>query len=111
MSTELSIGVLSGNKAPVTLAEAVYIGDGTNTTVKEAIKNLQENSGTGTGTGTELNYILGGTVKIFIDIINKKVSWQQGTLYTSTEKISLSAGSLLFTSSDCDTGNPNYAYL
>ena len=49
MSTELSIGVLSGNKAPVTLAEAVYMGDGTNTTVKEAIKNLQENSGTGTG--------------------------------------------------------------
>lgn len=109
MSTELSIGVLSGNKAPVTLAEAVYIGDGTNTTVKEAIKNLQKNSGT--STGTELNYILGGTVKIFIDIINKKVSWQQGTLYTSTEKISLSAGSLLFTSSDCNTGNPNYAYL
>lgn len=51
MSTELSIGVLSGNKAPVTLAEAVYMGDGTNTTVKEAIKNLQENSGHGTGNG------------------------------------------------------------
>ena len=83
MSTKLSIGVLSGNKAPVTLAEAVYIGDGTNTTVKEAIKNLQGNSGTGTG----LNYILGGTVKIFIDTTNKIVSWQQGTLYTSTEKI------------------------
>ena len=107
MSTELSIGVLSGNKAPVTLAEAVYIGDGTNTTVKEVIKNLQENSGTGAG----LNYILGGTVKIFIDMLNNMVSWQKGYLYTSTERISLSAGSFSFDYTSCNVNNPHRAYL
>ena len=49
MNTELTIGVITGNKAPVTLAEAVYIGDGTTKTVKDVLSE----GGTGTGLTSE----------------------------------------------------------
>ena len=38
--TELELGVLSDNKAPITLAQGVYMGDGTSDTVKDKIQTI-----------------------------------------------------------------------
>ena len=113
MSTELNIKVID-NTAPVTLAEAVYLGDGTSKTLKEELESIKNNN---TGGSTSVNIagritpLLGGTVKIFIDLDNKKVSWSSGIVLTDNEKITVSEGSFTFTAGECNTGNPTYAYV
>lgn len=113
MSTELSIKVID-NTAPVTLVDAVYLGDGTSKTLKEELESIKNNN---TGGSTSVNIagritpLLGGTVKIFIDLDNKKVSWSSGIVLTDNEKITVSEGSFTFTAGECNTGNPAYAYV
>ena len=68
MNTELTIGVITGNKAPVTLAEAVYIGDGTTKTVKDVL------SEGGTSSSIKHNFALTGNVKFTINFTDKTIT-------------------------------------
>lgn len=70
--TELEIAVIN-NKAPVTLADAVYIGDGTTTTVADVLA-----SGAAT-TSLKHNFGLTGSVKFtinFNELIITNSTWQ-----------------------------------
>lgn len=49
MTTKMKIGVLPNDIAPVTLVDAVYLGDGTTATLKDKIKKLENNNNISTG--------------------------------------------------------------
>lgn len=106
MSTELEIKVIN-NVAPVTLAKAVYIGDGTNTTLEDKLKSI---GGSTVISTTGLKTLKGGTVKIFVDIDNKKISWTDGAVFTDTQKVSVNSGNITFTTGECNTGSPTNTY-
>lgn len=108
MSTELEIKRLN-NVAPVTLAEAVYIGDGTTSTVKDKIEYLLNNSG-GSSSSDGYKIIKNGNVGIYVDLNNMKVSWSDGYFYNESSKLTINSGSMTFTTSDCNVWNPNNAY-
>ena len=109
MTTELEIKVIN-NIAPVTLAKAVYMGDGTSTTLEEKLKTISSGGGTTNISTTGLITLKGGTVKLFVDITNKKISWTTGVVFTDTGKVTVNSGEITFTSSECNTSNPNNAY-
>ena len=82
MNTELKIKVMN-DVAPVTLADAVYMGDGTNTTVADKIKTLSQNSGTPSGNTSLPIRLVGGDVCFDVHASTRSVSWTDGVLLFS----------------------------
>jgi lysophospholipase L1-like esterase len=68
MTTKLRLGVMPNNQAPITLAEGVYMGDGTDKTIKDL---LLEGAGT---TSLKHNFATTGSVKFTINFNDKTIS-------------------------------------
>lgn len=111
MNTELKIKVMN-DVAPVTLADAVYMGDGTNTTVADKIKTLSQNSGTPSGNTSLPIRLVGGDVCFDVHASTRSVSWTDGVLlFSDNSKVSVAADSITVDTGLWNTSNPNYFYI
>lgn len=108
MNTELTIGVITGNKAPITLAEAVYIGDGTTKTVKDVL------SEGGTSSSIKHNFALTGSIKFTINFTDKTITHSTWVLCTNTglfNSINLSSITIPDEVISASTSNSKMYYL
>lgn len=114
MSSELKPKVIDG-VAPVTLAECVYMGDGTTTTVKEVLNNVI-NSGSSSGSGGSGSTVVisgnssveGGNV-VFEKTNTREISYSSGFLVINGKVYKITSG--VATAKDYtewNPDNPNY---
>lgn len=90
MSTGLKIGVLPNNQAPVTLAEAVYIGDGTNNTLKDVLNN----TGSSANNGTNIKYVNDGSVIFRVNLSTREVNFSDGSITLNESTANITSGVL-----------------
>ena len=112
--TELEIAVIN-NKAPVTLAECVYMGDGTTTTVKEVLNNVinsvssSESGGSGSTVVISGNSSVEGGNVVFEKTNTREISYSSGFLVINGNVYTITSG--VATAKDYtewNPGNPNY---
>lgn len=115
MTTELTPKVI-GTSAPVTLAECVYIGDGTTTTVKEVLENIQSSGGSGGGGTGDTNIVnVSGNVSVeggnvFFEKTNtREITYSSGFLLINGKIYKITNGSVTAKDyTEWNPGNPNY---
>ena len=111
MSTQLNPKVIDGI-APVTLAECVYIGDGTTTTVKEVLENIENSSGSTGSTGTTVisgNVSVEGGNVFFERTGEKEITYSNGYLVINGKIYKITSGSITATDNfQWNPNNPNY---
>ena len=111
MSTELKPKVIDG-VAPVTLAECVYYGDESTSTVKEIIDNIIESSGSsGSGGATVIsgNYSVEAGNVFFENTAERQISYSDGFLLINGKIYTITSGTVKAESTmDWNPNNPNY---
>lgn len=105
MSSELKPKVIDG-VAPITLAECVYIGDGTSTTVKEVLEGIKNSSGSGDSSSGNAS-VEGGTV-FFEKTGEREITYSKGFLVINGKIYTITEGTISATTTEWNTGNPNY---
>ena len=111
MSSKLTSKVIDG-VAPVTLAECVYIGDGTTTTVKEVLNNIT-NSGGSSGGSTTVNIsgncsVEGGNV-VFENTGTREITYSNGYLVINGKVYTITGGTATAKDyTEWNPENPNY---
>lgn len=105
MSSKLTPKVIDG-VAPVTLAECVYMGDGTTSTVKEVLNNIINSSGSSGSSGN--SSVEGGNV-FFENTAEKQISYSNGFLLINGKVYTISSGSVTAAdNTQWNPYNPNY---
>ena len=113
MSTNLTPKVIDG-VAPITLAECVYIGDGTITTVKEVLNNIINSGGSsGSGSSTTVNVsgnvsVEGGNV-LFENTGTREITYSSGYLVINGKVYTITGGTATAKDyTEWNPGNPSY---
>lgn len=114
MSSELKPKVIEG-VAPVTLAECVYYGDGTTSTVKELLDNIIASGGSSGSTGSSGTTVIsgnrsveGGTV-FFENTAERQITYSDGFLLINGKIYAITSGTAVAESvMDWNPNNPNY---
>lgn len=111
MSSELKPKVIDG-VAPVTLAECVYIGDGSTSTVKEVLESFKNSSGSTGSTGTTVisgNASVEGGNVFFERTADKEITYSNGFLVINGKVYNITSGSITATdNTQWNPYNPNY---
>ena len=103
MSTKLQKKVINGI-APITLAECVMLGDGTNVNLKQKLETL---SGNGASSGTS-NSVEGGNV-FFEKTDTRTITYSSGNLLINGKLYGITEGSVTAKDyTEWNPGNPNY---
>ena len=89
--TQLKEKVIEGI-SPITLATSVKVGDGTDKNILDFIHEKALSSSTPSNSKNGLSIIKGGTVKLILDLGNKKITWSDGYIYVDNNYINVSAG-------------------
>ena len=105
MSSKLTPKVIDG-VAPVTLAECVYMGDGTTSTVKEVLNNIINSSGSSGSSGN--SSVEGGNV-VFEKTGTRDITYSSGFLVINGKVYTITGGTATAKDyTEWNPGNPNY---
>ena len=114
MSSELKPKVIEG-VAPVTLAECVYYGDGTTSTVKELLDNIIASGGSSGSTGSSGTTVISGNCSVeggtvfFENTAERQISYSDGFLLINGKIYAITSGTAIAQSTmDWNPYNPNY---
>ena len=105
MATELKPKVMD-SVAPITLAECVYIGDGTSTTVKQVLDNIKSSSGVTVASGN--NSVECGNI-FFEKTDVRQITYSSGFLVINGKVYTITSGVVNAKDyMEWNPGNPNY---